>query len=280
MSGVRRVPSTSTDSLISKSQHSSMPALRRRGGAGARPTARGRSAIAAPARGRPVSVCSELLRLRAATEAARSTPSAVPTRFCSTSFSLPSTFAAIPCSGCTRSSMALLPAVEVVLRRLLELRERRPARARGTTCCSGAARRRTGREGVPKLGLRRPAGARAFPRRPALRSQFGFETRTRRRRARTPSCGAQGRDSAVGLGAHDEPDADGQQDGEDDERGDEQGHVRRSLGESVESAKVPGCRGARCRVQGEGARVQGAGARVPAQQTHRKQALTPSCGSH
>ena len=79
-SGVRRRPSARADSLMSKSQSfEHARALDGRGGAGARPTGRGRWASEAPARAAGFGV-QRLLRLRAASAAARRAAPACSTR--------------------------------------------------------------------------------------------------------------------------------------------------------------------------------------------------------
>ena len=134
------------------------PPPRRRGAAGARPTGRGRWASAAPApAGRSRSAASAAPD--AASAAARSAPTCVPTRFCSTCWSLASTCVSDSLQRLHELFDRLLAAVEVGPRRLLEFRRATRARARGRTRCSGAGVRGQ-RPRTPRAAwLRRPGAS-------------------------------------------------------------------------------------------------------------------------
>ena len=193
MSGVRRTPSTEADSLRSKSRSSSIPAAsttRRSCSSPHWPRTLGeRSACTS----RPVSICSVCCAW-CSDRSCSVSADVVPPRFCSTCCSFPSTCFSDSLSGCTSSSIAFVPPVEVEPGGLLELRRARSSRARETTGCSGAGPRttapRTRREfrlGVlqqRELGARR-ACARPPARRRAARDPAG--------RSRAPPAAARGR---------------------------------------------------------------------------------------
>ena len=147
----------------------------------------------------------------------------MPTRFFSTSCSLPSTLLSESLSGCTEIFDGFVAAVEVHPRGLLELGERRLGEIEERLVVLSERVGGQGGEGFAQFFLGVLEECQLFGRRPALGGELSLEPRPRRCELGSELRADDG-DLALRLRPHDEPHARREQQAEGDQTGDDQGH--------------------------------------------------------